>query len=36
MLDLIRLFYSYADTNTVDTRLNEYLLILVACDSQWV
>jgi hypothetical protein len=36
MLDLVRLLYPYADTDTVHTRLDEDLLILVACNSQWV
>lgn len=36
MLDLIGLFYSYTNPDTVDARLDEHLLILVACDNQWI
>ena len=36
MLDLVRLLYSYANPDAVDAGLDEDLLVLIACDGQWI
>ena len=36
MLDLVRLLYPYADSDTVDTWLDEDFLILITCNRQWI
>lgn len=36
MFDLVRLLDSYADTDTVHARLNQDLLVFIACNSQWI